>query len=184
MKYAILVLLLLMFGCTQPSESGEVTRIDMEDNSGDSSGSAATGNQTESSTSASVTKPSELEWNTECDDSYDCTPFDDRNACIKGNCVKLGCIFRADCKEKDHCFHGTCYTESELYEEFPQCGVNVACSDSCEGCKSGKRKCIMTGWSDGDDGKEYYVCAECGSSDYDCAEGYKCVQSYCVKGPN
>lgn len=207
MKYAILVLLLLMFGCIQ-SEEGKVTEISMPDNSQDGgaqasdspamevqnasgepdSQAAATGDGEESAegggtqqvTAPTITNPN---WGNECEDAYDCEPYDSRTVCVMGKCEKADCIFRADCKEKDHCFNGKCYLESELYGEFPECGVNVGCNITCAGCESGKRRCLVTGWGSGNESKDYYICVDC-NRDYDCAEGYKCVQNYCVKGPN
>lgn len=206
MKYAILALLILMFGCIQ-SEEGTVTELDLPDNSQDGgaqaadspvsdtagagsagdSGTAASDNGSagadDTGTSETVTPTApNPDWGTECEDRYDCGSFSDRKDCVMGKCVDMECIFRDDCKEKDHCFNGKCYLESELYAEFPACGVNVGCNITCAGCGSGIRRCLVTGWGSGNESKDYYICVDC-SRDYDCADGYKCVQNYCVKGP-
>jgi hypothetical protein len=205
MKYAILVLLLLMFGCLQPAEPGKVTEIDLPESnetssapSTDSSAADTTSDEPpetedtndppeapDETNTSDVPAPtiSNSEWGTECEDSYDCGSFGDLKDCLMGHCVDIECIFTSDCKDEDHCFNGKCYLESELYAEFPSCGVNIGCNMTCSGCKSGKRRCMVTGWSDGNESMDYYICAEC-NSDYDCSEGYRCENKYCVKGPN
>ncbi len=208
MKYAIFILLLLMFGCLA-QEPGKVTELDLPNKTTDSgaaadssasdtasdSGAEAgdagetsepdTGSADAGGTDGGLVNPSapSPDWGTECEDSYDCGSFNDRKDCVMGKCVDTQCIFRDDCKEKDHCFDGKCYLESELYAQFPECGVNVGCNITCAGCESGKRRCIVTGWGSGNESKDYYICTEC-NRDYDCLEGYRCVQHYCVKGPN
>jgi hypothetical protein len=127
--------------------------------------------------------PTNLDWGTECEYRSECGEFGEMKDCVMGHCADIECIFRGDCKEKDHCFRGKCYLESELYEEFPECGVNVGCNMSCSGSKSGHRRCMITGWSSGEEGKDYYICTEC-NSDYDCSDGYRCVQNYCIEGPD
>lgn len=127
-------------------------------------------------------EPAEAQWGDECTDNYDCS-WDDKEACEYGYCVVQECFFTSECSEdKDHCFVGNCYTEAELYAEFPECALDVACEETCDGCTSGKRNCITTGHSEGDVSVDYRICAEC-ISDSRCIEGYVCVDAFCVPGP-
>ncbi len=193
MKYIILVLLLLTFGCTQQAvtETGNVTDdgtlhppSDAADAANDSSLDDNESTSTETTANESeVPTISNPDWGTECEYSSECGTFKEMKDCVKGHCVDIECKFKSDCKEKDHCFNGKCYLEDELYAEFTKCGVNEECDTTCVGCKSGKRSCIITGWSSGNESGDYYICAEC-TSDYSCSQGYACVNSYCVKGPN
>jgi hypothetical protein len=123
------------------------------------------------------------EWGTECSNDYDCA-WDQNEACKRGYCVPQECVFSSSCQpEKDHCFNGKCYTEAELYAEFSKCAVNIFyCDIVCDGCKEGKRSCIMTGHSSGETTVEYRICVDC-TTDNNCIEGYRCVDHYCVPGP-
>jgi len=127
--------------------------------------------------------PGEVEWGTECEDDYDCEWSEDEE-CEYGFCVVQECIFSSSCPEGNHCFNGKCYSEPELYEEFPECTINMAyCEIDCPTCEAGKRDCIMTGHSEGDVSVDYRICVEC-LMDSGCSEGNVCVDSYCVPGPN
>ncbi|MFH1685788.1 MAG: hypothetical protein ABH983_05800 [Candidatus Micrarchaeota archaeon] len=125
----------------------------------------------------------EVKWGAECEDDYDCA-WSKNEECEYGFCVTQECVFSSSCPEGNHCFNGNCYSETELYEEFPECTINLMhCEIDCPTCEAGQRDCIMTGHSDGNESAEYRICVEC-TMDSGCSEGNICVDSYCVPGPD
>jgi len=126
---------------------------------------------------------SAVTWGDECENDFECS-FSDNEDCEYGFCVVQECTFASDCPENNHCFNGECYSEAELYAEFPECFLNMLyCDIPCNNCFKGERKCILTGYSSGEVSVDYRICVECANSDEDCSEGYRCVDSYCVHGP-
>lgn len=201
--YMVLLLLIgsvLLAGCaadagveeTQaPATAGEeATTTDVADGAAEDGVTAAPEEepppaQAENETTGPAEQPEAeaAEWGTECSNDYDCA-WDQNEACKRGYCVAQECVFSSSCQpDKDHCFNGKCYTEAELYAEFPECTVNMLyCDIECDGCKEGKRSCIMTGSSSGETTIEYRICVDC-TTDNNCIDGYRCVDHYCVPGP-
>lgn len=191
MRLGLIVLaLLLAYGCVGeagPAETGEDVQAPAE-----SDGAAPAEEATvpvEEVPAVDENAPAEEEiietappdvWGTECENDFDCSDFGD--ACEYGYCVEQECVFSSSCEPGEHCFNGDCYTVSELYAEFPECSPSTACQDSCANCATGKRRCMITGHSEGNEQVDYYICVEC-SMEPDCSEGYRCVDSVCVPGP-
>ncbi|MBD3210711.1 hypothetical protein GF318_05000 [Candidatus Micrarchaeota archaeon] len=178
----------LMLGCVTVEETENISENVSIEYGEEDEGTGPVENETEAPDNETEAPPADetpdegVEWGDECESDFECS-FSDNEDCEYGYCVVQDCKFASDCEEGQHCFHGECYTEAELYAEFPECTISTLyCDIPCDNCEKGQRKCILTGHSVNQTEVNYRVCVEC-TMDSACKEGYRCVDHYCVPGP-
>lgn len=161
----------------EPVGTTETTTEDIMDDEGNDIGDVTTEITDENITTAIHIDLNPNPEGVECNSSTDCG--EDANGiqkiCIHEKCEEVECFWSSDCDNK-LCFDNECLTPDDIYSRYEQCYVDRnPCKDIvCENCKLGNLQCSMSGEGD----LEVRYCSEC-ISDYNCNEGYSCVEHTC-----
>ena len=161
----------------EPVGTNETTTEDIMDDEGNDIGDVITEVTDENITTAIHIDLSPNPEGVECNSSTDCRESENgvQQACVQEKCIEVECFWSSDCDNK-LCLDNKCLTPDDVYLRYEQCYVDRnPCKDIvCENCKLGNLQCSMSGEGD----LEVRYCTEC-ISDYNCNEGYSCVEHTC-----